>query len=303
MDDTKQGARRDVQLRDELDNFQRIARLIKPSGGEVPVLDGVDLDAMTMPLIDSVGGDHLVWIDFQRRFDLDARIRRARAEGRTGVAAALELNRQRAGVLLADVSGHKITDGLVAAMLHQAFLLGTYYELDETGEITTKLLHYVQKRFYESTNIDKYFTMVYGEISSSGRFRFVSAGHPAPVVFSRAHRRRESLDATRLVAGTPVGFLPPRDDPDRPGDPFLGAPFGAAAVNELHLLGTGDVLLLFTDGLVEHAGGRFFENGLERSVVEAMDGSASEICAAIRRGIAEAGPREDDISVVVMKRR
>jgi hypothetical protein len=31
-----------------------------------------------------------------------------------------------AGVVI-DVSGHKITDALVAAMLHQAFLLGAIY--------------------------------------------------------------------------------------------------------------------------------------------------------------------------------
>jgi serine phosphatase RsbU (regulator of sigma subunit) len=293
---------RNEHLEDELRNFQKTARLIRPASGERPVLAGVEIHGVSLPLIDSVGGDHLVWIDFDRRYDLVARIERARAARRHDVAEKLEECRQRAGVLLADVSGHRVTDGLVAAMLHQAFLLGAYYELDVSGEITTRLIQYVQKRFYESTNIDKFFTMLYGEISSSGRFRFVSAGHPTPCVFSAEYRRRERLDGLPLSVATPVGFLPPEDDPDRRGDPIFGRSGPPLVVNEIELLSAGDVLLLYTDGLREHAGGRFFDVDLEPLVVGAMDRSAEGISEAILEGIAKAGPRGDDLTFVVMKR-
>ena len=38
-----------------------------------------------------------------------------------------------------DVSGHRVTDAFMAAMLHQAFLLGAIYELDMFGQVTRRL--------------------------------------------------------------------------------------------------------------------------------------------------------------------
>ncbi len=125
-----------------------------------------------------VGGDHIIYIDFNRRYDLPRRIHEAKAAGQRQVAERLEECRHRAGILLADVSGHRNTDALIAAMLHQAFLLGAYYELDRFGEITTKLFEHINQRFYQTTNVRKYLTMIYGEISQEGRFRFISAGTP-----------------------------------------------------------------------------------------------------------------------------
>jgi hypothetical protein len=88
-------------------------------------------------LHDVVGGDHVAWVDFDRRYDLDARIAEAEGSGREAVARNLRRLRSRAGVLVADAAGHRVTDALVAAMLHQAFLLGVNYELDLFGEVTT----------------------------------------------------------------------------------------------------------------------------------------------------------------------
>ena len=63
----------------------------------------------------------------------------ATAAGNDAVAAKLAEIRSRLGILVADVSGHKLTDALAAAMLHQAFLTGVLYELDRFGEVTTRL--------------------------------------------------------------------------------------------------------------------------------------------------------------------
>ena len=94
------------------------------------------------------GGDHIIYIDFNQRYDMPRRIAEAEAEGREHVAEHLRECCHRAGILLADVSGHKATDALIAAMMHQAFLLGAYYELDRYGEITTKLFEHLNQRFY-----------------------------------------------------------------------------------------------------------------------------------------------------------
>ena len=181
------GKRPPEQLADEIRNFQEIAGHIRPSPGEVPRLDGIEIAGHSMPLLDVVGGDHMIYIDFDRRYDLDLRIARARRKGRDRVADKLERLRNWAGILLADVSGHRMTDSLIAAMLHQAFLLGVYYELDRYGEVTTRIFEHINTRFYRTTAVNKYFTMIYGEISPSGAFRFISAGHQPPAVFSREY--------------------------------------------------------------------------------------------------------------------
>src|SRR5688572_30189632 len=112
------------QLTRELENFQDIARYLLPQPGEVPRLDGIDVWGGSESLSGSVGGDHIIYIDFKQRFDLDARLARAMAEGRLEVAENLRRLRRTSGIALIDVAGHRMTDALLAAMLHQAFLVG-----------------------------------------------------------------------------------------------------------------------------------------------------------------------------------
>ena len=109
---------------DELRNFEEIARYLNPSPGEIPRLENVDIAGLSMPLRSLIGGDHTIYIDFSQRYDLDARIAQATKAGREEVARRLDLTRKRAGILVADVSGHRMTDAAIAAMLHQSFLLG-----------------------------------------------------------------------------------------------------------------------------------------------------------------------------------
>jgi serine phosphatase RsbU (regulator of sigma subunit) len=277
-------------LADELKNFTEIVKVLKPSAGERPELDGIDIDAVSLPLNGTLGGDHLIYVDFKRRYDLPGRIATALADGRDDLANELRRNEHRAGILLADVAGHRITDALVAAMLHQAFLLGSYYELEMFGQITTRLFEKLRRRFYESTNIKKLVTMLYGEITDQGRFRYLSAGHPPPLVFSREFGRLMPLDAERTVSETPIGIFPAahRDRRDR--------------VNEIELLSSGDILLLATDGLTEHGEGAFVGEALERSLDTVKDRSAAEICSTLRDASLAFGPPTDDITFVVIKR-
>jgi serine phosphatase RsbU (regulator of sigma subunit) len=167
-------------LKGELKNFQEIARNIMPAPGEVPSLEGIDVYGGTIPLNGSVGGDHIIYVDFKKRYDLQARIRQASAEGRTEVVGHLERCRRKAGIAILDVSGHHATDALLAAMMHQAFLLGSIYELDLFGNITKRLFENLNTRFYHSSSLNKFVTMIYGEISEDTTFRFLSAAHPPP---------------------------------------------------------------------------------------------------------------------------
>lgn len=291
-----------LTLADELKNFQEIAQVLKPSPGAIPQLPGVDIGGLSLPLREVVGGDHIIFIDFNRRYDLRRRIELARAEGRYDVADRLQECRRRAGILLADVSGHRVTDALIAAMLHQAFLVGVYYELDRFGEITTKLFEQINQRFYQSTGINKYLTMIYGEISDQGRFRFISAGHPRPMVFSREYARFVDISRDRLVSYPPVGMFA--------SDTGLSEKVDAGGlgykppytVNEIDLLASGDILLLCTDGLTEHGEGRYFPAVVERTLVAVQDQDAASICEHLQRDFLAFAPATDDLSLVVIKR-
>ena len=140
-------------------------------------LEGFDIWGGSLQVSGSVGGDHITYVDFKKRFDLTARIDRARAEGRLDVVENLERCQHKGGVALIDVAGHRMTDALLAAMLHQAFLLGAIYELDRYGQITRRLFENLNTRFYQSSGTNKFVSLIYGEISDDAKFRFLSAGN------------------------------------------------------------------------------------------------------------------------------
>ena len=288
-------------LADELKNFRDIAAFLKPSSGEIPHIDGIDIASFSMPLHEIIGGDHVIYIDFNRRYNLERRLARARAKGRTDVANNLEQLKHRAGILVADVSGHRMTDALIAAMLHQSFLLGAYYELDRNGEITTRLFEHLNTRFYRTTAVNKYFTMIYGEIDTEGRFRFISAGHQPPAIFSREFGKFVRISPDRLVSFAPVGMLPPKDDHDDPVESVLKGK-DRYEVNELSLMNRGDILLLFTDGLAEHDDDRLFPDGVEALLRECPGCNSAEICKRLKQLIKDSAAPKDDITGVVIQR-
>jgi serine phosphatase RsbU (regulator of sigma subunit) len=73
-------------------------------------------------------------------------------------------------------------------------------------------------------------------------------------------------------------------------------------VNEIDLLSSGDILLLYTDGLSEHDGGAYFPAEVEKTLRKVRDQSAAGICDQLKRSITDAVPATDDITFVVIKR-
>lgn len=289
-------------LADELHNFEELTRVLKPLSGGVPSLPGIDIYGVSMPLKSVIGGDHTIYVDFNRRYDLDRRIAEAQSHGDVEVATALAECRHLAGVLLADVSGHRITDALIAAMLHQAFLLGAYYELDRFGRITSKLFEHINQRFYRTTGVHKYLTMIYGEISTAGRFRFISAGHPAPRIFSREVGRFVDMASEYIVTHPPVGMFASNAEADERVDPGELGFKKSYTINQIQLLGHGDLILLYTDGLSEHADGRFFGERLELLLARG-EGDSATLASRIQRELVAFAEPEDDISYVVIQRQ
>jgi serine phosphatase RsbU (regulator of sigma subunit) len=291
-------------LTEELENFKEIAVRLKPDAGEIPKLPGIDVFGATIPLAGAIGGDHIIYIDFKQRHDLDARIAQAQKKDLSQIARNLEGLKQTAAVLLADVSGHRITDAALAGMLHQAFLLGVLYELELYGTVTTKLFENINNRFYRSSAVNKFVTMIYGEIHVNGTFRFMSAGHPPPLVFSNEFDRFMEIHPDLLISYPPIGTMPSQTDPDRSCERSALGYKGKYTINELKLMMPGDILLLYTDGLMEHGGesSGYFPGRLEAKIREFKNERARRILEEVSRDLLAFATPEDDVSCVVIKK-
>lgn len=292
-------------MKAELDNFQEIAVHLKPLPGEIPVIPGIDIYGSTLPLKGPIGGDHIIYVDFNKRFDLDSKIENAVRVGQTHIAERLRRNKLKAGILLADVSGHRITDALLGSMLHQAFLLGVKYELKYNGFISVDLFETINTRFYNSSAVNKFITMIYGEISSEGNFRFLSAAHPLPLVFSNEYNRIVEISGDRFTTFPPIGTVPSKQER---GMDEQASPLGYKeryTINEINLMGEGDIMLLYTDGFSEHEndnGELYTATRLENKLREIKTLSAEKIHSEIMNDLTSFSTPDDDLSLVVIKK-
>lgn len=294
-----------LELTSELENFQQIATYLLPKPGDLPRIAGFDIYGGTLPLTGSVGGDLVIYVDFKERFDLDGRIQRCCDEGRHDIAENLRRCRSTAGIAVIDVSGHRVTDAVLAVMLHQAFLLGAVYELDMFGQVTNRLFENLNTRVYESSAEHRFVSLTYGEISDDARFRFLSAAQPVPLVFSNSHDRFMDVREDLCASAPPLGMVPSRHvtDPSRTAS-ALGLK-DAYTINQWVLMGEGDILLLHTDGLVEHTrgGDDYCPVYLEETLRRVKDRTAAEIFEAIKADLLAFAPPGDDVSFVVIKKQ
>jgi serine phosphatase RsbU (regulator of sigma subunit) len=294
-----------IQLSGELENFEEIVKHLIPQAGAVPRIDGMDIHGGTLALNGPAGGDHLIFVDFKQRFDLESRIQRATERGRPDVVANLRRCQKTAGIAVLDVSGHRVTDAFMAAMLHQAFLLGAIYELDMFGQVTKRLFENLNTRFYQSSSDHKFVSLIYGEISEDAGFRFLSAAQPFPAVFSSRHDRFMEVSQDLLISSPPLGMVPSRHATD--GD-RLASPLGVKEdyeMNQWVLMGAGDILLLHTDGLVEHRNtddAEYYPQRLEQKLRAVKHQTAAEIFDAIRMDLLAFSRPADDVTLVVIKR-
>jgi serine phosphatase RsbU (regulator of sigma subunit) len=289
---------------------QYTAQHLTPAPGAIPRIQGIDIYGTTVPFNGVAGGDLITYINFQERFDLDARIRSATRQGQDGIVQALQKLKRTGGILVADVAGHEFTDAMRALMLHQVFHTAALYEMDLNGEITVRLFEQINTRFLKSMtlrnlaadrDLASFITLIYGEISYTGRFQFVSMGHPPPLVFSREYNRFVEISQDRLVSYPPIGLQPSEDHADVGHYERALGYKKRYTVNELNLMGQGDILFLYTDGLLDPFSS-FSQERMELTVSRTKNANAKEICEAIlddRRMIVE---QTDDLSLVVIKR-
>ncbi|MSO20355.1 MAG: serine/threonine-protein phosphatase [Acidobacteria bacterium] len=302
----------------ELEHVQSLASLILPRSDRLPTLKNIDYHAAIEPLAGSVSGDHLIVVNFAE-YHLNEKIAKAKAEGDEPLAIRLRKNFDRFGILIADAAGHRIGDSITANFLHGAFKTGVAYELARNGVITRSLFEMLNTIFYNrmqeqgahdgppqimTPDVPPYLTLIYGEVRNDGRFRYLSAGHPPPIVFSQKFDRIVTLYDDRTRASMPLGIFPSDYHVDIEH-------FGPSAitkkrysVNEINLLGEGDIMLLYTDAVTEHEKDNvlFKDARLEQVLRKTKSGTAKEIYEAIVAAMRAFAPIEDDLTIAVIKK-
>jgi serine phosphatase RsbU (regulator of sigma subunit) len=306
MEKNKSGIDEELRL-----GAQYLAQRLMPAAGAIPRIPGIDIYGKTIPLNGIVGGDLISYVNFQERFDLDARIRRALEMSQGNIVQALQQLKRKGGIMVADIAGHGFADAARALMLNQAFQTAALYEMDLNGEITLRLFEQINTRFCKSASLrnlaaapdaGSFITLIYGEISSTGRFRFVNTGHPPPLVFSREFRRFVDINPSRLASYPPIGLQVSEDQVDaRQYQRALGYK-KRYTLNDLNLMGQGDVLLLYTDGLLEPQSD-YSQEMLEQVVCRTVNDSAAAICESVLTDRCGQAEQRDDISLVVIKYR
>lgn len=182
--------------------------------------------------------------------------------------------------LLGDVAGKGVAASLLMASLHAIFR-----SLASTGLPLHALVERANRLFCESTLTSSYATVVAGRLFPSGALEVVNAGHPAPLITGAA--RPLEVRAT----GLPLGL-------------FCDATFESIRLE----LGTGDLLLLYTDGISEARNGAKETYGPARlpSLAGSIRGlepdAVLEALAEDLRGFTGGTPLEDDVAVMAVRR-
>jgi phosphoserine phosphatase RsbU/P len=185
------------------------------------------------------------------------------------------------GLAIGDVSGK----GVAAALLMAAFRASLLAEIRNHFAIR-RILKKVNRLLYESTDDGKFVTAFYGVLDAKNRvFTFANAGHNPPLLL-RANGTVEWLSE----GGLPLGVMEDAKYEERPV-----------------ALATGDVLVLYTDGVTEASNDIEDQYGVER--LEALvrknaTRPAAEIVEALRDEVVTfTGARHlnDDLTVVVAR--
>jgi len=125
-----------------------------------------------------------------------------------------------------------------------------------------------------------------------------------PFIFSNKFNILIRQDAETANTSTPLGIIPSEYHVDIEHFESALPTKKKYHVNEINLLGEGDIFLLYTDGLTEQNKGKlnFADARLEEVLKEAKHGTAREISDTIIRELNAFYPPEDDVSLAVIKK-
>jgi sigma-B regulation protein RsbU (phosphoserine phosphatase) len=186
------------------------------------------------------------------------------------------------GAAVADASGHGITAALLVRDVYVGLRMGIGGDL-KIARTIERLNRIVNK----SRLTTKFISLFYAEFEAEGEVIYVNAGHPPPLLYRAASGAFETLKVTGMVLG-----------------PSPDSVYGRRSAK----MEPDDVMVLFTDGIVEATdskGREFGVSRLKRIVSELRKRAARDVAERVMQAAAawSAGKSpEDDRTVVVIRR-
>ena len=193
-------------------------------------------------------------------------------------------------LLLADVSGHGLRVSKLAGRLRDLM------RRHVNSISQARFVEAMNREFVELNHEGSFATAIVGTFFASTRsFQLSVAGHPRPLLYRHATGSWELFDIAPDDAGTTV---------------LLNAPLGiaeSAGYGQTRLnLGTGDMILAYTDGLTEArvAGGRLLETTGLLNLIQTLDATQPEsllksLMDSLREQATE--PIGDDLSALLIR--
>ncbi|MDD5369452.1 MAG: SpoIIE family protein phosphatase [Anaerolineaceae bacterium] len=198
----------------------------------------------------------------------------------------IPLTERKWGVVVADVTDKGI--GAALFMVLSSTLIRTYTSRFPT--LPALALNAVSNRILSDTGGSMFVTALYGILEPfTGRFIFANAGHPPGYLISY-QRGRETIEPLRST-GMALGVLEQ-----------------AQWKQKVVKLSPGDVLILYTDGVIEaeNPQGEFFGEERLLDVVLSQSGhTAHEIEEALLEEVHRfvgSAPQQDDIALIIIRR-
>jgi PAS domain S-box-containing protein len=185
------------------------------------------------------------------------------------------------GMVIADVSGKSVPAALFMALSRTIVRINATHH--EKG---TDVLEDANNMISDNSREGMFVTLFYGVLDQNSRSLIYANAHPPPLLMRSFSKAFEKLEVTGIALGA-----------------FAGAKYEERRVD----LASGDVLVLYTDGVNEAENGNFEQYGIERfcSIVrESCHLCAQGILDKILSDISQfcAGQAQfDDITMVVVK--
>jgi len=195
----------------------------------------------------------------------------------------LDLGRDRLGLVIGDIAGKGIAAALLMANLQANLRSQCAIALDQPE----RFLRSVNQLFYENTTDDAYATLFFAEYDEKvRRLRYANCGHLCGLLLRRDNTL-ERLDSTCTV----LGLFKEWD----------------CSITE-RVLFSGDILVLYTDGITESfndAGEEFGEQRLTAALRRHREMSPQSLVTAIVDEVRQFSPYEqrDDITLILAKCR
>lgn len=187
-------------------------------------------------------------------------------------------------VVVADVTGHGIGPALVMAVCRAYARASTASAPDPET-----LLARLNDLIIQDVKGARFITMALAVVSADGAVDLISAGHGPTLFFDASSNRVESFGGD----GLPLGVMDSES-------------YGPRRTLRLDV---GDILVMLTDGFMEHARAtdsqQFGTDRLEKALRDSASRNSAEIISALDRAVSEfaqGAPQNDDMTAVVIKR-